>query len=42
MKKAQVCGRCGYEWVPRTSKPKACPYCKSYKYVKKNATKENK
>ena len=23
------CGKCGYGWIPRKEKPKACPRCKS-------------
>lgn len=23
------CLRCGYEWIPRTQKPKYCPACNS-------------
>ena len=25
-----LCPKCGYEWVSRKEKPKACPYCKQY------------
>jgi len=32
------CVKCGYEWDSRKEHPKACPYCKSYKW----GTKENK
>lgn len=24
------CPKCGYEWVPRVTKPKMCPNCKRY------------
>jgi hypothetical protein len=26
------CKRCGWEWVPRTEKPRQCPGCKSVKW----------
>ena len=28
------CKRCGYEWITRIDKPKACPRCKRYDYDK--------
>lgn len=28
--KKMKCSKCGYEWIPRTDKPKACPNCKQY------------
>lgn len=28
------CLRCGFEWIPRTETPKACPRCKSYDWNK--------
>lgn len=28
------CNKCGYEWIPRTDKPKACPSCKQYQEKK--------
>lgn len=31
-----TCKRCGYEWIARIKKPKACPRCKAYTWnVKK-------
>lgn len=27
------CLKCGWEWVPRVDKPKACTRCKSYDYM---------
>lgn len=29
MKRVFKCKRCGYEWLNRIDKPKACPKCKS-------------
>jgi len=26
--KTTKCGKCGYQWVPRVERPKACPECK--------------
>ncbi len=26
------CKKCKYEWIPRMQKPKACPFCKSYRW----------
>lgn len=23
------CSKCGYDWIPRKEKPKACPRCKT-------------
>lgn len=28
------CLRCGYTWIPRTEKPKACPSCQSRIWAK--------
>lgn len=25
-----TCRLCGYQWIPRTDKPKECPLCKQY------------
>lgn len=33
MEQKKQCKRCGYFWVPRSKKvPKACPFCKSYRW----------
>jgi len=29
-----TCTRCGYNWLPRVKKPKACTFCKSYDWDK--------
>jgi predicted Zn-ribbon and HTH transcriptional regulator len=26
------CIRCGYQWISRVEKPKACPNCHSYRW----------
>lgn len=26
------CNKCNFEWKPRVSKPRRCPYCLSYKW----------
>lgn len=36
------CKKCGYEWVPRTKSPKACPSCKQYHWQKKPKREEVK
>jgi len=28
--KKMKCKSCGYEWLPKVQKPKACPRCKVY------------
>jgi len=28
------CRYCGYKWIPRAEKPKTCPRCKRYDYLK--------
>ena len=33
------CLRCGFDWLPRIKKPRACPRCKSYDYDKKGELK---
>lgn len=30
--KQKKCKKCGYEWVSRIEKPKACPNCQSRKW----------
>ncbi len=27
-----TCKYCGYTWTPKVEKPKACVFCKSYKW----------
>jgi predicted Zn-ribbon and HTH transcriptional regulator len=34
-KKTIKCNKCGYEWVPKVEKPKACPNCKQYQVKQK-------
>ena len=41
MEKAK-CERCGYQWTPRRSEWKACPYCKAYRKIEKPEQKEKK
>jgi len=38
--KKEKCMKCGYEWVPRTENPKACPNCKRYNIDKPKSRKE--
>jgi len=33
------CVKCGYEWDSEKEHPKACPYCKSYKWEAKEIKK---
>lgn len=30
------CKKCGYEWLSRIEKPKACPACKQYGWQKED------
>src|SRR3990167_618668 len=32
------CGHCGYQWEPRVSIPKSCPFCKQYLKEDRNDT----
>lgn len=32
--KKHKCERCGYEWMSKLEKPKACPRCKRYDWHK--------
>jgi DNA-directed RNA polymerase subunit RPC12/RpoP len=38
--KEYKCKKCGHEWVPRISKPKACPRCNSRTWEKEKKTKK--
>ncbi len=34
--KQMKCTKCGYQWVARVSKPKACPRCKTRLDIKRS------
>ena len=34
--KHKRCGKCGYNWETRVTKPKACPRCKSRLDIKRS------
>lgn len=34
MNRVKKCKQCGYSWMARKSRPKACPECKSRKWNK--------